>query len=423
LAGIFKAGSAILNGDWAELGKILVNTTKKVWNGILGIIVDVVKAGTALMAKFFEFIGFENFGKKLAGINNTIADFIKNKFSFNIPVELEVKEKTATGGSTEEQAETKSKKAVKVLSEAAKEVAEIYSTLNKELLKNTVQIGFEKADVLEANINSYQKAIDALIDKGYKPMSAEIIKLIAKQKELLKLGFTANTLAPSTGKDVKLGQTITPVAKVDFSKAQTQLGEQLTVWKKQLNDFNTQAGSIISQGITDAFVLIGESIGKAFAGGTNVISNLANGLLSIVGSVATQLGKAAIAIGVGMQAIKLAFKNPLTAIAAGVALIALGSFISNKVANIPNQETGSGRSGETIRKFANGGVISGPTVGLMGEYAGARSNPEVVAPLNKLKGLIAGSGSGDVFIADSKLRGEDIYTAYKRAAKKMGDLG
>ena len=40
--------------------------------------------------------------------------------------------------------------------------------------------------------------------------------------------------------------------------------------------------------------------------------------------------------------------------------------------------------------FANGGIISGPTLGLMGEYPGASHNPEVVAPLDKLKSLIGG---------------------------------
>jgi hypothetical protein len=41
-----------------------------------------------------------------------------------------------------------------------------------------------------------------------------------------------------------------------------------------------------------------------------------------------------------------------------------------------------------IPKFANGGLLYGPTLGIMGEYAGAANNPEVVAPLNKLTQLI-----------------------------------
>ena len=51
----------------------------------------------------------------------------------------------------------------------------------------------------------------------------------------------------------------------------------------------------------------------------------------------------------------------------------------------------------SIPKFADGGLAYGPTLGLMGEYAGARNNPEVIAPLNKLKDLISPQGnSGDI---------------------------
>ena len=42
-----------------------------------------------------------------------------------------------------------------------------------------------------------------------------------------------------------------------------------------------------------------------------------------------------------------------------------------------------------LPKFAEGGIAYGPTIGLFGEYSGASNNPEVVAPLNKLKELIA----------------------------------
>ena len=42
--------------------------------------------------------------------------------------------------------------------------------------------------------------------------------------------------------------------------------------------------------------------------------------------------------------------------------------------------------------FANGGIVSGPTIGLIGEYAGASNNPEVVAPLDKLRSMLQPSG-------------------------------
>lgn len=48
----------------------------------------------------------------------------------------------------------------------------------------------------------------------------------------------------------------------------------------------------------------------------------------------------------------------------------------------------------SLPKFADGGLVYGPTLGLMGEYSGARSNPEVIAPLNKLRGLLGEGGGG-----------------------------
>lgn len=41
-----------------------------------------------------------------------------------------------------------------------------------------------------------------------------------------------------------------------------------------------------------------------------------------------------------------------------------------------------------IPEFADGGLIYGPTIGKMGEYPGAATNPEVVAPLNTLRDII-----------------------------------
>ncbi len=46
----------------------------------------------------------------------------------------------------------------------------------------------------------------------------------------------------------------------------------------------------------------------------------------------------------------------------------------------------------SLPKFAKGGVVSGPTLAMVGEYAGASGNPEVIAPLDKLRGMLADKG-------------------------------
>lgn len=45
--------------------------------------------------------------------------------------------------------------------------------------------------------------------------------------------------------------------------------------------------------------------------------------------------------------------------------------------------------------FASGGLVYGDTLARIGEYPGARNNPEVVAPLSDLRGILRGTGSSD----------------------------
>ena len=73
--------------------------------------------------------------------------------------------------------------------------------------------------------------------------------------------------------------------------------------------------------------------------------------------------------------------------------------------------------GAKKNKFAKGGIISAPTMGLMGEYPGAKNNPEVVAPLDRLKGLIGDSRgrAQQVNVGGSfELRGQDLVVALER---------
>jgi len=129
------------------------------------------------------------------------------------------------------------------------------------------------------------------------------------------------------------------------------------------------------------------------------------------------LGKQLIAYGtVKLAALKaLETTTPmgaLLAIAAGIAAVAAGAALKSSLNQSGKGGINSGSSSNAPRKFANGGIISGPTMGLMGEYPGARANPEVVAPLDKLKDMIGGGGGGTFM-----LRGQDLLLSVNRAQK------
>ena len=65
--------------------------------------------------------------------------------------------------------------------------------------------------------------------------------------------------------------------------------------------------------------------------------------------------------------------------------------------------------------FAQGGVVSGPTLALVGEYAGAGSNPEVIAPLDKLRTMID-TGVSRVEVT-GKIKGRDIVLVQEKEYK------
>ena len=68
--------------------------------------------------------------------------------------------------------------------------------------------------------------------------------------------------------------------------------------------------------------------------------------------------------------------------------------------------------------FAEGGLVYGPTLGLVGEYPGARNNPEVIAPLDKLRSMLGDAGGGPVQVY-GRLSGKDILLSSNRAATNL----
>ena len=112
-----------------------------------------------------------------------------------------------------------------------------------------------------------------------------------------------------------------------------------------------------------------------------------------------KLIKVAIAAAVAVALLSILF--PKTVAKAGGAMKMFGNLVG-------------GGMGLGTQLFANGGIVSGPTLGLMGEYPGARNNPEVIAPLDKLKGMM-GAGMGGSLSA--RISGNDLLILMNKAAR------
>ena len=197
-----------------------------------------------------------------------------------------------------------------------------------------------------------------------------------------------------------------------MAEQQAVLAENRLLALQQAEVFNQRAGQIINGGLQNIASGIGAALGSAITGGGNLAGKLSKVILGTIGSMAMQLGKLAIGIGITLKKIQIAFKSlaPGVAIAAGIALVALGSLFKAGASKI-------GSGGGRATAFANGGIVSGPTMGLVGEYPGARQNPEVIAPLNKLQGMIGESrGGGNINVTgEVRVDGQDLLIAIERA--------
>lgn len=145
----------------------------------------------------------------------------------------------------------------------------------------------------------------------------------------------------------------------------------------------------VSQGVSGVASVMG-NLGKVVGGtagawlewGQNVLQAIASAIPQIMSLVAAQQAQGAAstyAAGTGAAASVSAIPivGPVLAIAAVASVLAA-------LASVP--------------KYAEGGIAYGKTLGMFGEYANASTNPEVVAPLSKLRDLIepAGGTGGEV---------------------------
>ena len=185
-----------------------------------------------------------------------------------------------------------------------------------------------------------------------------------------------------------------------------------------LKELNESATAIIKDGIVDIGVGLGEAIGMAISGTGDFVQSMGVMILSTIGNVATQLGTLAIKIGVGLKAIKIALKtlHPAVAIAAGVALVAIGTLFKAGASKIAENNS-------SVPSFATGGIVSAPTLALVGDNFGAgRGNPEVIAPLDKLKSMIGQQTQTVNVGGEFRVEGQDLVLAIQRAEKNRNRL-
>lgn len=267
---------------------------------------------------------------------------------------------------------------------------------------------FLQAPVSEGSIASYDAQI-AELQKFRNEVATTAVQVkaaddaIAKIELAKSLRFEPASLLAISGGFSKM---------VDEIQAKANgLKSSIDASKAVLVDYGTVVGESIKQLATDAAIGFGETLGAVLSG-TAGLSSIFSGLLGMVANFMKDLGKSLVQIAIANIALKKAFANPFVALAAGIALIALGSAFQSKMSEGP-------------QRFENGGIVGGSS--FYGDKIMARVNSGELILNQKqqssLYGQLNSPGSPIVMIPDVKLKGEDIYVSFGRYEKKKNRLG
>ena len=115
-----------------------------------------------------------------------------------------------------------------------------------------------------------------------------------------------------------------------------EIFDEMDAYSQKMRDFSKSVTNIFQGAFVDTISNIGTALGEALSSSENAASNLSSALLGTFADMAIQLGELAISFGVTEAAIQASLDslNPYVAIAAGAALVMLGSAIKGATANI-----------------------------------------------------------------------------------------
>lgn len=244
------------------------------------------------------------------------------------------------------------------------------------------QAGGTERDEIQKSINAYRQKKQAVEDSLSNISLAEMFPDIDFNNDIIISLRTRLEGAEIAKRKIDELRQMSMVAQTDEEKE--SIAKSIKQWQAYAGSLdNTRKSGDNAIGVIGNMGSIMNSlsgvVGEGAAGwltyGANVLSAVAAALPALAQVIGGNIAEAF--SGAAAQSQTVPFPFNLIALAASMAAVGAA------VASIP--------------KFADGGIAYGPTVGLFGEYSGAANNPEVVAPLDRLRSLIEpSSGVGEV---------------------------
>jgi len=280
------------------------------------------------------------------------------------------------------------------------EVPDIARKAFDDIADSVVEMGKTIADdFVESVTNELEREpFDLVTDATV----AEAIKRLGDLGSLIPSaisnGATSAGGGPANPKAIQAGQIGTGVGSA-------QLMGQGSAAADAQSELNDQIGISISMApqMEAAYAGIGMAMGGLITG-TMSLTDVFAGAIAGLANLLIDLGAQFIAAGVAATAFYAnLIANPPAAIAAGVGLVAAGAVIKGLQQRMESSPPA----------LAKGGLAFGPTMAMVGDNKNAGIDPEVIAPLSKLKNMM---GSGQNVVVTGKISGRDILLTSERNA-------
>lgn len=189
--------------------------------------------------------------------------------------------------------------------------------------------------------------------------------------------------------------TFLAMPKIDFKQKEGPILPKITAdTSKELADYLANQKRLQEEldATREKFYGTADAIGQFGSAFSSIGRNLEMPALNIMGTIAQAV--ASIMLGYAQA----------TAQAAKLGPIAWAAFAASGLAQV----IGIVSQVKSMGSFAQGGIAYGPTLGLFGEYSGASHNPEVVAPLDRLRSIIGDTGGAGGQV-EFHIQGKELY--------------
>ncbi len=202
---------------------------------------------------------------------------------------------------------------------------------------------------------------------------------------------------------------ITPKLNLEQMQEQMPLFQANMEAMAQAEQEQMEMASLMSDSLAEGFNLIGQSVvdslGLAETGFQGFLGSLLQSTVQVISMLLAQAIANAIVSGTETGSAS----GPLAAISTPAFIaLAVGSVLA-AFAQVP--------------AFADGGIVYGPTLGLMGEYPGASSDPEVISPLSKLKGMLGQQGRDRILTTRTALKRDELVIWLEEGQTELAKMG